>query len=72
MAAAEELTPTSYITHHLTFFAKRVGEGSTLHVDTLVTAVILGVIGIGFFWLVAKFYFCFHLNACRARSYRCG
>ena len=54
MAAAEELTPTSYITHHLTFLAKRVGEGSTLHVDTLVTAVLLGVIGMGFFWWIAR------------------
>ena len=54
MAAGTELTPASYIQHHLTFFARPVGEGSfwTLHVDSLVTAVLLGVIGIGSIWWV--------------------
>jgi F-type H+-transporting ATPase subunit a len=57
MAAAEEaLTPTAYISHHLTFFARSVGEGSfwTLHVDSLVMAVLTGVLGVGFFWWVAR------------------
>ena len=56
MAAGQELTPTSYINHHLTFLTKSVGEGGfwTLHVDTLVTGVILGLVGIGFFWWIAR------------------
>jgi F-type H+-transporting ATPase subunit a len=56
MAAGTELTPASYIQHHLTFFARPVGEGGfwTLHVDSLVTAVLLGVIGIGSLWWVVR------------------
>ncbi len=54
--AAEQVTPTSYISHHLTFNAKPVGEGAfwTLHVDSLVTAVVLGVLGMGFIWWVVR------------------
>jgi F-type H+-transporting ATPase subunit a len=56
MAAGEELTPTSYIEHHLTFLAKPVGDGSfwILHVDSVVTAFILGVLGLGFFWWIVR------------------
>jgi F-type H+-transporting ATPase subunit a len=59
MSAGTELTPTEYISHHLTFLAKPFGEGGeggfwTLHVDSLVTAVILGVIGVGFFWWIVR------------------
>ena len=56
MAAGIELTPASYIQHHLTFFERPVGEGGfwTLHVDSLVTAVLLGVIGIGSIWWVVR------------------
>jgi F-type H+-transporting ATPase subunit a len=56
MAAGTELTPASYIQHHLTFFAKPVGEGGfwTLHVDSLVTAALLGVMGMGFIWWVVR------------------
>ena len=57
MAAGTELTPTSYIGHHLTFLAKPVGgEGGfwTLHVDTFVTTLILGVLCFGFLWLVTR------------------
>lgn len=56
MAAGSELTPASYIQHHLTFFAKPLGEGGfwTLHVDSLVTAVLLGIVGIGFIWWVVR------------------
>src|SRR3972149_1912155 len=52
MAAAAELTPTQYIGHHLSFNARSVGEGAfwTLNVDTLVTSVLLGILGIGFLW----------------------
>jgi len=56
MAAGAELNPTDYINHHLTFLAKPVGEGSfwTLHLDSVATAVVLGVLGMGFFWWVVK------------------
>jgi len=56
MAAGSELTPASYIQHHLTFFAKPLGEGGfwTLHVDSLVTAVVLGILGIGSIWWVVR------------------
>ena len=56
MASEEALTPTSYINHHLTFMAEPVGDGSfwTLHVDSLVTGVILGVVSLGFFWWVVR------------------
>ncbi|HSD73280.1 MAG TPA: F0F1 ATP synthase subunit A [Steroidobacteraceae bacterium] len=56
MAAGTELTPSSYIQHHLTFFAKPLGDGGfwTLHVDSLVTAIVLGVVGIGSIWWVVR------------------
>ena len=56
MAAGSELTPTSYIEHHLTFFSRPVGGGGfwTLHVDSLVTAIVLGIIGLGFLWWVVR------------------
>ncbi len=56
MAAGKELNPTDYISHHLTFFSTPVGEGDfwTLHLDSVITAVILGVIGLGFLWWVVR------------------
>jgi F-type H+-transporting ATPase subunit a len=56
MAAEHEMTPTSYIGHHLTFFQHPVGEGSfwTLNVDSFVTAVVLGFVGVGFLWWVVR------------------
>ena len=56
MAAATELTPTQYIGHHLSFNARPVGDGAfwTLNVDTLVTSVLLGILGIGFLWWVVR------------------
>jgi len=57
MAAERELTPTSYISHHLTNLTKPLGEGTpfwTLHVDTALTAIVLGVIGFGFLWWVTR------------------
>ena len=56
MAAAAELTPTQYIGHHLSFNARSVGDGAfwTLNVDTLVTSVLLGILGIGFLWWVVR------------------
>ena len=54
--STEALTPTTYINHHLNFFAKPLGEGSfwTLHVDSLLTAVLLGIVGFGFIWWVVR------------------
>ncbi|MBI2291412.1 MAG: F0F1 ATP synthase subunit A [Betaproteobacteria bacterium] len=56
MAAAAELTPTQYISHHLSFNARSVGDGAfwALNVDTLVTSVLLGILGIGFLWWVVR------------------
>lgn len=55
-AAGAELTPTSYIGHHLTNRTISLGDGAfwTLHLDTFLTAVILGVIGFGFLWWVVR------------------
>jgi F-type H+-transporting ATPase subunit a len=53
--AAGPQSPSEYIQHHLTFFQKPLGEGGfwTLNVDSVATAVVLGVIGLGFLaWVV--------------------
>jgi F-type H+-transporting ATPase subunit a len=52
---AQELTPTSYIAHHLSNRTISFGEGTfwTLHVDTLVTSAVLGLLVFGFLaWVV--------------------
>jgi len=56
MAAATELTPTSYIQHHLTFLTKASEAGGfwQVNVDTVVTSVILGVLAFGFLWMVTR------------------
>jgi len=56
MAAEQALTPTSYIQHHLSFKAQSVGDGAfwTLHVDSLVTGAILGVLATAFLWWVVR------------------
>jgi len=56
MAAGSYASPTEYIQHHLTFLAKPVGTGSfwTVHVDTIVVSLLLGVLGLGFLWLVTR------------------
>jgi F-type H+-transporting ATPase subunit a len=57
MAAGTEVTPTSYIQHHLSFQAKQVAEGGgfwTVNVDTLVTTLVLGVLCFGFMWWVTR------------------
>lgn len=54
-AAGEALTPTSYINGHLTNNQIRLGEGSfwVLNLDTVVTSLILGIMGFGFlYWVV--------------------
>jgi F-type H+-transporting ATPase subunit a len=49
-------SPSEYINHHLTFFTKPVGDGAfwSLNVDSLVVSVILGFVGLGFFWWLAR------------------
>ena len=56
MAAGKELTPSDYIQHHLTFFSRPVGEGGfwTVNVDSVVTAFVLGLVGLGFIWWVVR------------------
>jgi F-type H+-transporting ATPase subunit a len=53
---AQELTPTSYIGHHLGFREVSLGDSPfwTLHLDTLVTSAVLGVLVFGFLWLVVR------------------
>ncbi|HEY3178515.1 MAG TPA: F0F1 ATP synthase subunit A [Casimicrobiaceae bacterium] len=55
MAASYE-SPTEYIQHHLTFLAQPVREGGfwTVHLDTLLTTVVLGMLAFGFLWLVTR------------------
>jgi F-type H+-transporting ATPase subunit a len=54
--AEQELTPTSYIGHHLSFREVRLGDTPfwTLHLDTLLTSVVLGVVAFGFLWWVVR------------------
>jgi F-type H+-transporting ATPase subunit a len=54
MAAEHALTPTSYIQHHLTFNARGEGGFWVLHIDTLITSMILGVLSLGFLWWVVR------------------
>ncbi len=55
-AAGQELTPTSYIGHHLTNRTISLGDGPfwTLHLDTFATAVMLGIVGFGFLWWIVR------------------
>jgi F-type H+-transporting ATPase subunit a len=50
------LTPASYIGHHLQFMQQPIGDGSfwIVHVDTLATSAILGVLVLGFLWWVVR------------------
>ena len=51
------LTPSGYIEHHLSFNAQPMSESAgfwTLHVDTFVMSVALGLIVMGLVWLVAR------------------
>jgi F-type H+-transporting ATPase subunit a len=55
MAAEKVLTSTEYIGHHLTNRTVALGDGPfwTLHLDTFLTSVMLGVVGFGFLlWIV--------------------
>jgi len=56
MASGKDLNATDYIQHHLTFLTKPVGEGSfwALNVDSVATAVLLGVLGLGVLWWIVR------------------
>ena len=56
MAAGKALTASEYIQHHLTFLSKPVGDGGfwTLHVDSIVTGIVLGCVGLGLIWWVIR------------------
>ncbi len=56
MAGESELTPTSYIQHHLHNLTAQVGEGSffTIHVDTLVSSLAMGALMVFMFWLATR------------------
>ena len=54
MASGTETTATSYITHHLSYNKMQVGDLGTIHIDTLVTSVVLGLIAFGFLWWVVR------------------
>lgn len=53
MASGTETTATSYINHHLSYNKVTTALG-TIHIDTLVTSVILGLIAFGFIWWVVR------------------
>ena len=52
----QELSPTSYIGHHLANQTVSLGDSPfwTLHVDTLITSVVLGFLTLGFLWWVVR------------------
>ena len=56
MATEQALTPSKYITQHLTFNTKPVGDGSfwMLNYDSLIMSVILGVLVMGLIWWIAR------------------
>lgn len=56
MSTEHVMTPSGYIAHHLSFNTQSVGSGSfwTLHVDTLVVSVLLGVLAMGLIWSVVR------------------
>src|SRR6202007_3388250 len=57
MAESEHaMTPTQYIGHHLTFKQAPVTDGvlGLVNVDSVVTAVLLGVLSMGLIWWVVR------------------
>jgi F-type H+-transporting ATPase subunit a len=57
MAAGKEFNASDYIQHHLNFLTKPVGgEGGfwSVNVDSVVTAGVLGVFGLGLLWWIVR------------------
>jgi len=55
--AAEYKSASQYIEHHLSFLTKPVADGGgfwSVNVDSVVTAVVLGIVGFGFLWWVVR------------------
>jgi F-type H+-transporting ATPase subunit a len=54
--ASSYQNPSEYISHHLSFFQKPVGEGGfwMLNMDSIVVSIVLGFVGLGFFWWIAR------------------
>jgi len=54
--AEQALTPSSYITDHLSFNTKSIGDGSfwVLNYDSFIMSVLLGVVVMGLIWWVAR------------------
>src|SRR6185295_265786 len=55
-SSQEQLNPTSYISHHLANQTISFGDSPfwTLHLDTLITSAVLGVVAFGFLWLAVR------------------
>jgi F-type H+-transporting ATPase subunit a len=59
MAAGTELSPTEYITHHLTFYTRGIAGHDdssfwAVNIDTLVMTLICGALAFGFLWLFTR------------------
>ena len=56
MASEQALTPTNYIQHHLKNLTVQVQDGGfwALHVDTIVTSVLMGLLIVFAFWLATR------------------
>ncbi|WP_395771204.1 F0F1 ATP synthase subunit A [Arenimonas sp.] len=56
MASEQALTPTNYIQHHLKNLTVPVQDGGfwTLHIDTMVTSVLMGLLVVFAFWLATR------------------
>jgi F-type H+-transporting ATPase subunit a len=56
MTPGKEFNATDYIQHHLTFLVKGAEDGGfwALNVDSVVTAVLLGVVVLGVIWWVVR------------------
>jgi F-type H+-transporting ATPase subunit a len=52
--ASEALTPTSYISHHLTNLTINVEGFGKVNADTIIMSWVLGIVSLGLFWLVAR------------------
>jgi F-type H+-transporting ATPase subunit a len=56
MSTEHGLTPSGYIGHHLSYNTRLVGDTSfwTLHIDTLITSALLGLVAFGLLWWVVR------------------
>src|SRR5512134_195257 len=56
MAAGKDFNATDYIQHHLTFLTRPAGDGGfwAINVDSVATAVLLGVLGLGVMWWIVR------------------